>query len=284
MLEAKEAKEAPEQPEAVEEQDVVEEEVTEEDILNAEEDESTEEVIVEDEVKETEEAEEEEEVLEEAKETTKPKMKNKTQKRIVGLVSKVKMLENQIESLQRSETSRSQQEKTSDFNTQLTEIQTKKREAMESGDYDKVGELDLDLIKLAQSDPKNIAPKKDFNAGTYFSENNQWYNNPNLDPYGKMTAFAEKKSRDLSEDNRYASWTSEQILDEVAKQTSAAFKSNPYKKKSPTDGVTTRQVSKREITVSKDELSLVQEMYPGLTRSEAIKEARALKKQQLTTT
>jgi len=188
------------------ENEPTEEEVeTETDGLEIEEDETLElETDSEDEVIEEDSTEDSVEIEEES--TEKPKKVHRSFKRITKLIennkelkSKLEELESKFSFLSEAEKSRSTKETSSLNEMRLQDITQKQKEAFESGDFDSVTKLNLELMKL-----NNSVPDK---QTIYFKGKNPWYNNSSLDPGRKKTLYAKALSTELMNDPQYQSWS-----------------------------------------------------------------------------
>jgi hypothetical protein len=220
----------------------------------------------------------EEELPDEAKEMIRPNMKNKTQKRIVNLVRDNKELKERLARIEASEKQRVQKETKLESDTRMQELMERHKEAFEDGDYDAATKINFEIMQAAQNNQLNPNQQSNVNPDKYFSQNNSWYNNSNSDPGLKKTRYAKSLSAEIELDQRYSSWTIEQKLDEVSRQTNAAFKTNAFRDQSPTEGVTRSQVNKNSVSVTKSDISMVKQMYGDLPQNELIKIARELKK------
>jgi len=227
-----------------------------------------------------------EEIPEEAKGLIRDNMRNKTKKRIIGLVKDVtdlkKSLEDKdrkIEELINAEKRRTYKETEVELNSKLNDIKEKRKSAYESGDYDKLNELDIELMRIGQQAPV-IKRQENINPDEYFGSKNPWYRNKGIDIDLKKTRYAIGLSNDIEHDPQYAHLTATQKLDEVAKMTNDAFKSNPYRRSAPTDGITTERQNKDDVVITRDHIEEVKLMYPGKERSFYIKKAKELLKEE----
>ena len=175
-----------------------------------------------------------EDVPEEAKKIINPKMKNKTQKRITGLIKDkgelnrtVEALKKEIESLKSKENYRSQKEISSENEVTLNQIREDMKKATEEGNdeaFVKAQEaMVLHLQKSSQSTPSVVDTPEQTEA--YFKSKNPWYGVEQAKTYA-----ARQISNEVYSDPNLSHLSNEQKLDEVARRTNSLpeFQKNPY--------------------------------------------------------
>lgn len=220
-----------------------------------------------------------EEAIEEEKEEDKKEDKKEppqgkrgsAKKRITQLVKKTHDLERRLEELMAKDASRSQKENDEDLDKKYSYIVEQRQKAMDEGDSKKLTEFDLQLMSLAQSNPSilnNASSGNKFDIEGYFQQKNSWYNKDS-----KKTLAARSIHQDVQGDSYWAKRPIEDQLDEVAKRTNELFRNNPYKKSSPSEGVSSARPTKT-ITVTKSQLKFMDLSYPNLSRQERIKKLR----------
>lgn len=175
-----------------------------------------------------------EDVPEEAKKIINPKMKNKTQKRITGLIKDkgelsrtVEALKKEIESLKSKENYRSQKEINSENEVTLNQIRQNMKKATEEGNdeaFVKAQEaMVLHLQKSSQPTPSVVDTPEQTEA--YFKSKNPWYGVEQAKTYA-----ARQISTEVYSDPNLSHLSNEQKLDEVSRRTNSLpeFQKNPY--------------------------------------------------------
>jgi len=206
------------------------------------------------------EKESQESIPEEAKELLKPTMKNKTQKRIVGLVNTVKEQRAMIDELLLKETARSQKESKLDQDTRVNEITRKQQIAYESNDTKSLAELNNELIEVSQK-PQSFN-SQDVDPDTFFKTTFSWYGDDE-----KKTNAAIGLDSQLIKDPVWANRSVSERLTEVGKRTEKMFKTNPYRNSSPSEGASISRPNKT-LTISRETRDFVNTYYPQQTDKE----------------
>ena len=262
-------------------QDNIEEEEIE---VKVEESESDEIEVVDD----TEENSETEEIPEEAKKLINPKMKNKTQKRITGLIKDkgelsrtVESLQKEIESLKSKESHRSQKEMTSQNELDLKKIRQDMKKASEDGDDEAFARSQEDMIRHLQSSAQSNTTVSDpQQAEEYFKSKNHWFGVEKAKTYA-----ARQINHEVYSDPALSHLSDHQKLDEIARRTNAMpeFQKNPYQ--SSVSGEAPSTIGRRNsnvITITRSELdharSVAGTIDPNMTESGIKKLALKFKK------
>ena len=251
-------------------QDNIEEEEIE---VKVEESESDEIEVVDD----TEENSETEEIPEEAKKLINPKMKNKTQKRITGLIKDkgelsrtVESLQKEIESLKSKESHRSQKEMTSQNELDLKKIRQDMKKASEDGDDEAFARSQEDMIRHLQSSSQaNTTVSDPQQAEEYFKSKNPWFGVEKAKTYA-----ARQINHEVYSDPALSHLSDHQKLDEIARRTNAMpeFQKHPYQ--SSVSGEAPSTIGRRNsnvITITRSELdharSVAGTIDPNMTES-----------------
>jgi hypothetical protein len=234
-------------------QDNIEEEEIE---VKVEESESDEIEVVDD----TEENSETEEIPEEAKKLINPKMKNKTQKRITGLIKDkgelsrtVESLQKEIESLKSKESRRSQKEMTSQNELDLKKIRQDMKKASEDGDDEAFVRAQEAMMRQLQSSPQaNTTVSDPQQAEEYFKSKNPWFGVEKAKTYA-----ARQINHEVYSDPALSHLSDHQKLDEIARRTNTMpeFQKNPYQ--SYVSGEAPSTIGRRNsnvITITRSEL------------------------------
>ena len=262
-------------------QDNIEEEEIE---VKVEESESDEIEVVDD----TEENSETEEIPEEAKKLINPKMKNKTQKRITGLIKDkgelsrtVESLQKEIESLKSKESHRSQKEMTSQNELDLKKIRQDMKKASEDGDDEAFARSQEDMIRHLQSSAQaNTTVSDPQQAEEYFKSKNPWFGVEKAKTYA-----ARQINHEVYSDPALSHLSDHQKLDEIARRTNAMpeFQKNPYQ--SSVSGEAPSTIGRRNsnvITITRRELdharSVAGTIDPNMPESDIKKLAIKFKK------
>ena len=194
-----------------------------------------------------------------------PRRKNRAQKRITGLVSELKQLRRDYDMLRSKESTRSKKE-TDDYNkSRYDDVLRRQKQAFDDSDSAKFTQANAELIQLSHSN-QNQDPN--FDTEGYFSNKFSWYNTDQ-----KKTMIAQNIHQKILNDQSWNRKSMSDQLDEVGKRTNEMFKTNPYRKSSPSDGAPISRGS-APTTVTKTDLEIVRKMYPRYSRSELIKKAR----------
>lgn len=212
---------------------------------------------------------EEDSVPEEAKVLLRPNMKNKTQKRIVSLVTMIKKQDEKLQKqdeiiskLLEKETIRTQKEEEVVSLSKYQEILKKQKEAFENGDMEAVAQANFDLLDLKQNSTSTV-PATNINADEYFKNKYKWYE---VDERKTNTAIGIDTK--LRNDPYWKVQPIEKRLMEVGKRTEELFKKNDFRNSSPSEGVSTvrsQSLSNSDISVTKSTLDLYRKMYPNLS-------------------
>jgi len=262
-------------------QDNIEEEEIE---VKVEEPESDEIEVVDD----TEENSEIEEIPEEAKKLINPKMKNKTQKRITGLIKDkgelsrtVESLQKEIEALKSKESHRSQKEMTSQNELDLKKIRQDMKKASEDGDDEAFARSQEDMIRHLQSSSQaNTTVSDPQQAEEYFKSKNPWFGVEKAKTYA-----ARQINHEVYSDPALSHLSDHQKLDEIARRTNAMpeFQKNPYQ--SSVSGEAPSTIGRRNsnvITITRSELdharSVARTIDPNMPESDIKKLAIKFKK------
>ena len=262
-------------------QDNIEEEEIE---VKVEESESDEIEVVDD----TEENSETEEIPEEAKKLINPKMKNKTQKRITGLIKDkgelsrtVESLQKEIESLKSKESHRSQKEMTSQNELDLKKIRQDMKKASEDGDDEAFVRAQEAMMRQLQSSPQaNTTVSDPQQAEEYFKSKNPWFGVEKAKTYA-----ARQINHEVYSDPALSHLSDHQKLDEIARRTNAMpeFQKNPYQ--SSVSGEAPSTIGRRNsnvITITRSELeharSVAGTIDPNMPESDIKKLAIKFKK------
>lgn len=225
------------------------------------------------------------ELQEEIQEQVHDGMKNKTKKRIEGLVKKkyeqgreieikddkievqeseLQTLREKVAALESVNQAKQQAEQNYANNAELSNLQAQRNEALEDRDTEKINELD---IKIHQQLNKMDVPKHNVDPGfdpiAYFKQDNAWYQKDVA-----KTALADKYSNEVFSDSQYAHMTQAQKLDIVSQRVKADTKVNPYQSASPTDGAPIGRPSKGKVFIGKTEWGQLKQMYPGMSDAE----------------
>ena len=262
-------------------QDNIEEEEIE---VKVEESESDEIEVVDD----TEENSETEEIPEEAKKLINPKMKNKTQKRITGLIKDkgelsrtVESLQKEIDALKSKESHRSQKEMTSQNELDLKKIRQDMKKASEDGDDEAFARSQEDMIRHLQSSSQaNTTVSDPQQAEEYFKSKNPWFGVEKAKTYA-----ARQINNEVYSDPALSHLSDHQKLDEIARRTNAMpeFQKNPYQ--SSVSGEAPSTIGRRNsnvITITRSELdharSVAGTIDPNMPESDIKKLAIKFKK------
>lgn len=262
-------------------QDNIEEEEIE---VKVEESESDEIEVVDD----TEENSETEEIPEEAKKLINPKMKNKTQKRITGLIKDkgelsrtVESLQKEIEALKSKESHRSQKEMTSQNELDLKKIRQDMKKASEDGDDEAFVRAQEAMMRQLQSSPQaNTTVSDPQQAEEYFKSKNPWFGVEKAKTYA-----ARQINHEVYSDPALSHLSDHQKLDEIARRTNAMpeFQKNPYQ--SSVSGEAPSTIGRRNsnvITITRSELeharSVAGTIDPNMPESDIKKLAIKFKK------
>ena len=262
-------------------QDNIEEEEIE---VKVEESESDEIEVVDD----TEENSETEEIPEEAKKLINPKMKNKTQKRITGLIKDkgelsrtVESLQKEIESLKSKESHRSQKEMTSQNELDLKKIRQDMKKASEDGDDEAFVRAQEAMMRQLQSSAQaNTTVSDPQQAEEYFKSKNPWFGVEKAKTYA-----ARQINHEVYSDPALSHLSDHQKLDEIARRTNAMpeFQKNPYQ--SSVSGEAPSTIGRRNsnvITITRRELdharSVAGTIDPNMPESDIKKLAIKFKK------
>ena len=262
-------------------QDNIEEEEIE---VKVEESESDEIEVVDD----TEENSETEEIPEEAKKLINPKMKNKTQKRITGLIKDkgelsrtVESLQKEIEALKSKESHRSQKEMTSQNELDLKKIRQDMKKASEDGDDEAFVRAQEAMMRQLQSSAQaNTTVSDPQQAEEYFKSKNPWFGVEKAKTYA-----ARQINHEVYSDPALSHLSDHQKLDEIARRTNAMpeFQKNPYQ--SSVSGEAPSTIGRRNsnvITITRRELdharSVAGTIDPNMPESDIKKLAIKFKK------
>jgi len=262
-------------------QDNIEEEEIE---VKVEESESDEIEVVDD----TEENSETEEIPEEAKKLINPKMKNKTQKRITGLIKDkgelsrtVESLQKEIDALKSKESHRSQKEMTSQNELDLKKIRQDMKKASEDGDDEAFVRAQEAMMRQLQSSPQaNTTVSDPQQAEEYFKSKNPWFGVEKAKTYA-----ARQINNEVYSDPALSHLSDHQKLDEIARRTNAMpeFQKNPYQ--SSVSGEAPSTIGRRNsnvITITRSELdharSVAGTIDPNMPESDIKKLAIKFKK------
>jgi len=239
-------------------------------------------------VDDTEENSETEEIPEEAKKLINPKMKNKTQKRITGLIKDkgelsrtVESLQKEIESLKSKESHRSQKEMTSQNELDLKKIRQDMKKASEDGDDEAFARSQEDMIRHLQSSAQaNTTVSDPQQAEEYFKSKNPWFGVEKAKTYA-----ARQINHEVYSDPALSHLSDHQKLDEIARRTNAMpeFQKNPYQ--SSVSGEAPSTIGRRNsnvITITRSELeharSVAGTIDPNMPESDIKKLAIKFKK------
>ena len=239
-------------------------------------------------VDDTEENSETEEIPEEAKKLINPKMKNKTQKRITGLIKDkgelsrtVESLQKEIEALKSKESHRSQKEMTSQNELDLKKIRQDMKKASEDGDDEAFVRAQEAMMRQLQSSPQaNTTVSDPQQAEEYFKSKNPWFGVEKAKTYA-----ARQINHEVYSDPALSHLSDHQKLDEIARRTNAMpeFQKNPYQ--SSVSGEAPSTIGRRNsnvITITRSELeharSVAGTIDPNMPESDIKKLAIKFKK------
>lgn len=212
-----------------------------------------------------------EEFPDDAEEIIKPSMKDKTKKRIRGLVNKHKDSESKwkkrvdeqqakIDLLESKERERSQKESKLDQDSRVNEITRKQQIAYENNDSKSLAELNNELIQVSQS-PHSFN-SQDIDPDTFFKSNFSWYGEDQ-----KKTNAAIGLDSQLIKDPAWSNRSVSERLTEVGKRTDKMFKTNPYRNSAPSEGAPISRPNKT-LTISRETKDFVNTYYHQQTDNE----------------